>query len=132
MKEDFVSYELAEKLKACGFDEPCSNYIEKVPDTEYEEWDEDECQWCTITDIVRYPKATLWQAQKWLREKKDIDVLVYNCACGYLWEVSKADEQFRGTALILYDENGEDEASGCWLSYEKALSAGIAAALELI
>lgn len=31
-----------------------------------------------------------------------------------------------------YDDNGEDKDSGMWLTYEQALSAGIAAALELI
>lgn len=72
---------------------------------------------------------TLAQAQKWLREKKMIDVLVYNCACGYTWEVSKA---MNGTGLIEFDENGDDESSGCWTSYEGSLSAGISAALELI
>lgn len=25
MKEDYVSYELAKKLKECGFDEPCDH-----------------------------------------------------------------------------------------------------------
>ena len=75
---------------------------------------------------------TLWQAQKWLREAKGIDVLVWNCACGYGWEISKADAQSRGTMLMDYDDNGEDMDSGMWLTYENALSAGIAAALELI
>ena len=72
---------------------------------------------------------TLAQAQKWLREKKKIDVLVWNCACGYGWEVSKAEN---GTGLILFDDKGDNKDSGCWTSYESALSAGIAAALELI
>ena len=71
----------------------------------------------------------LSQAQKWLREKKKIDVLVYNCACGYTWEVSKA---MNGTGLIEFDEKGDDESSGCSTSYEGSLSAGISAALELI
>lgn len=71
----------------------------------------------------------LWQAQKWLREKKGIDVLVHNCACGYTWEVSKA---MNGTGLIEFDEKGDDESSGCWTSYEGSLSAGISASLELI
>lgn len=60
-------------------------------------------------------------------------MLVGDCACGYYWEVSKAgDEQIRGTMLIYYDSNGEEEYSGMWLSYEAALSAGIDEALNLI
>lgn len=76
---------------------------------------------------------TLAQAQKWLREVKEIDVLVFNCSCGYGWEISKAgNEQSRGTTIMLYDDNGEDKDSGMWLSYESALSAGIDKALELL
>ena len=80
---------------------------------------------------------TLWQAQKWLREAKGIDVLVWNCACWIITfknriYISKADAQSRGTMLMDYDDNGEDMDSGMWLTYENALSAGIAAALELI
>lgn len=126
---DYCSYELSKALKVAGFDEPCGKSIKIIHGTEREEWDEEECQWCTIQDIEYYPKITLWQAQKWLREEKKIDVLVYNCACGYLWEVSKATN---GTGLILFDKKGDDENSGCWTSYEAALSSGIAASLELI
>lgn len=122
--EDYASYELALKLKACGFDEPCDHYYTtndtNIRYTKYK----------YFNDCDEYCSApTLAHAQKWLREKKKIDVLVYNCACGYLWEVSKANN---GTGLILFDEKGDDENSGCWTSYEAALSAGIASALELI
>lgn len=75
----------------------------------------------------------LWQAQKWLREVKNIDVLVCNCACSYGLEISKAgDEQTRGTTILEFDEEGEDEASGMWLTYEAALQDGIKKALKLI
>ena len=132
MVEDFVNYELSKALKACGFDEPCYFYYtrENAPEDHV---------WSTTSEEapIDYNKSvyagcsmpTLAQAQKWLREKKKIDVLVYNCACGYLWEVSKANN---GTGLILFDEKGDDESSGCWTSYEGSLSAGISAALELI
>lgn len=84
---------------------------------------------CVMPHCEYATAVSLWHAQKWLRKKKGIDVLVYNCACGYLWEVSKA---MNGTGLILFDEKGDDENSGCWTSYEAALSAGIAAALQLV
>lgn len=139
---DYVSYELAKKLKRCGFDEPCNyGYSVKMrlePEVSFGEPKmvhskapknfndnrkgiEKGLSFCSA--------VPLWHAQKWLREKKKIDVLVYNCACGYTWEVSKA---INGTRLIEFDEKGDDESSGCWTSYEGSLSAGISASLELI
>ena len=132
MVEDFVNYELSKALKTAGFDEPCYFYYtrENAPEDHV---------WSTTSEEapIDYNKSvyagcsmpTLAQAQKWLREKKKIDVHVYNCACGYTWEVSKA---MNGTGLIEFDEKGDDESSGCWTSYEGSLSAGISAALELI
>jgi len=135
--EDYVNYELALKLKACGFDEPCDHYYHiknGVPEDD---------MWFTLgscADFNNYKRRPddfvsvpfLWHAQKWLREVKGVDVLVWNCACGYGWEISKADPQSRGTTLKFYDDNGEDKDSGMWLTYEQALSAGIVSALELI
>lgn len=134
--EDYVTYEIAQTLKKMGFDYPCYFY--------YTEQDAPNgCVWHTSSEEapIDYNRSvyagcsmpTLAQAQKWLREQKKVDVLIWNCACGYGWEVSKAgDEQTRGTTLLAYDDNGEDKNSGMWLTYESALSAGIEAALKLI
>lgn len=127
---DFCPYELSKKLKECGFDEPCSGkYVDCPKDPTlfrrmgYQAWNLEK-------DEVIAP--SLYEAQKWLREEKGIDVLVWNCACGYGWEISKADPQSRGTTLKFYDDNGEDRDSGMWLTYENALSAGINVALQLL
>lgn len=131
---DFVSYDLALKLKACGFDESCIAQWAVEPDGKPILVGSTAFVFSNAQLKGRDVTAPLlYHAQKWLREKKKINVLIGDCACGYYWEVSKAgDEQTRGTMLIYYDDNGEDENSGMWLSYEAALSAGIAAALELI
>lgn len=94
---DYVSYELAVKLKACGFDEPCAAFYEHIDGKMYFSVDGNE-DWNSGVD---YSAPLLYHAQKWLRERKEIDVLVYNCACGYTWEVSRA---MNGTGLILFDE----------------------------
>ena len=129
---DFCSYELSKRLKDCGFNEPCDHYynghgnLNRYADTD---------RINRNTNGHHTPSCsapTLAHAQKWLREKWGIDVLVWNCACGYGWEISKADPQSRGTTLMVYDDNGEDMDSGMWLTYENALSAGITVALELI
>lgn len=125
MNEDFCSYELSMALKAAGFDEPCGKGVKIIPGTEREEWDEEECQWCTVQDIEYYPKITLCHAQKWLREKKGIVVVVMPFPCDYrpiyYWS--------------LYDLRGGNVGShipSMRETYEQALSAGISAALELI
>ena len=132
--EDYVSYELALALKKCGFDEPCDHYYCAFDnETDVRFWSVHPAQsqngFTNPDGKVIADAPTLAHAQKWLREKKMIDVLVYNCACGYTWEVSKA---MNGTGLIEFDEKGDDESSGCWTSYEGSLSAGISASLELI
>ncbi len=128
--EDYVSYTLALALKEAGFDEPCYAQWACEPDgkpiifgsTAFVFRNSE----CKGRDVAA---PFIWQAQKWLREKKKIDVLVWNCACGYGWEVSKAEN---GTGLILFDDKGDNKDSGCWTSYESALSAGIAAALDFL
>lgn len=132
--EDYVSYPIALALKKAGFDWPCRYYynlkgmLRKAKDNALSPEVLNNRYLDEIADGV-CSAVPLWQAQKWLREKKKIDVLVWNCACGYGWEVSKAEN---GTGLILFDDKGDNKDSGCWTSYESALSAGIAAALELI
>lgn len=130
--EDYVSYPLALALKKAGFDYPCYFYYtrkDSPDDHVYSTTSEEAPIDYNRSVYAGCSMPTLAQAQKWLREKKKIDVLVWNCACGYGWEVSKAEN---GTGLILFDDKGDNKDSGCWTSYESALSAGIAAALELI
>lgn len=74
-KEDYASYELAKKLKECGFAEPCDSYYIKdnapdgtawiVPTTDREDFNADsDCPFCK--PLCSAP--TLAHAQKWLRE----------------------------------------------------------------
>lgn len=135
-KESYVTYQQAADLYNLDFDWDCELAYY------YHAWmNEPRLAHFTVahkearnydgTDVYFAP--TLSMAQKWLREVKEIDVLVFNCACGYGWEISKAgNEQSRGTTIMPYDDNGEDEASGMWLSYEAALSAGINKCLTLL
>lgn len=83
--EDYVSYELALKLKACGFDEPCrccyvvdKDSESNIEFTEYasrSEWNS------AKVGGLKYPykhisAPLLFHAQKWLREKKGIAINV--------------------------------------------------------
>lgn len=66
--------------------------------------------------------------QRWLRETKNLHICVYNCACGYGYEISKADN---GTHIASSTYKGTNDG-GEWDTYEEALEAGIQEALKLI
>ena len=120
--EDYVSYELAKKLKECGFGDPCDSYYIKdnapdgtawiVPTTYREDFNADyDCPFCK--PLCSAP--TLAHAQKWLREVKRCDVTVYaqpyNGLLFYTGYIL-----FEGDETEVLDDNGQ------WFDdYEKAL-----------
>lgn len=75
---------------------------------------------------IEFPPQSV--AQKWLRETKNIHICIYNCACGYGYEISKADN---GTHIISSAYKGTNDGEE-WDSYEEALEAGLQEALKLI
>jgi len=85
---------------------------------------------CTEIDNepVEFLCPTLYVAQKWLRETKNIHICVYNCACGYGYEISKADNGTHITSSVYEGPND----GGKWDVYEDALEAGLQEALKLI
>lgn len=134
--EDFVSYELAVKLKDAGFDEQCQLYYthEDAPDgavwltgdprfpQDYNAPQNDDCPFAM--PICSVP--TLWQAQKWLREKKELCATVYAQPYNGL-------PYYTGYILFDGDEKEVLDQDGHWFDdYEKCLSETISAALELI
>ena len=122
--EDYVSYPLALALKKHGFDEPCRHHydIEDAPEG---------CYWegCSLhkknhnEDIPKFSAPTLWQVQKWLRDKRKIDIELR------VWLVGDTREY---RPYIMPPKKHDFIAYPPEKSYESALSAGIAAALELI
>ncbi|MBO5029825.1 MAG: hypothetical protein J6C59_09490 [Muribaculaceae bacterium] len=127
--KDYVSYELALALKKCGFDEPCDHYYCAFDnETDVRFWGIHPAQSQNgFTDPdgkVIADAPLLSHVQKWLREKKEIFVEVTSEAL-HDWDffVMELDE----------DANiGVVRGSEIYPTYEQALSAGIAAALELI
>jgi uncharacterized protein (DUF427 family) len=67
-----------------------------------------------FTDIEFPPQSV---AQKWLRETKNIHICVYNCACGYGYEISKADNGICDECSL---QNECDDSSEiiCDIAYE--------------
>lgn len=79
MKDKFISQEEAKTIVAIGFNVDEWNgpiFYEKISGTERDEWDDEECQWVTVTSINKYPKLRIDQAAKWLREQLGVDLVV--------------------------------------------------------
>lgn len=120
--EDYVSYPLALALKKAGFDELCRDFY-WTSDGTFKHTDapvHKNSEHCTT--MVAAP--TLWQTQKWLREVKKWHIIVEP----RIWE-----QQVYDFKLWHYYRGYENANRGFdYPSYESALSAGIATALELI
>ena len=80
---------------------------------------------CMASDFIDAP--TMWEAQKWLREEKKIDVFV---RAGYLGKNRVRHyfvEVFTSKNVITLDNDRED-----YDSYEEALSEGIKEAIKFL
>mgnify|MGYP001025205296 FL=1 len=129
MTEEFVTLETAKLLKEKGFKEDVFTFYE-VDCVEgdmilSETYDESE-NFNEKNDCLSAPTQSL--AQKWLRETKNIHICVYNCACGYGYEISKADNGTHITSSVYEGPNDGGE----WDTYEEALETGLQEALKLI
>ena len=112
IQEEFVTLETAKLLKEKGFKE--RKYFIDVS---------------TLHHCYKYlsvPPQSV--AQKWLCETKNIHICVYNCACGYGYEISKADNGTHITSSVYEGPNDGGE----WDTYEEALETGLQEALKLI
>lgn len=127
MNEDYVSYELAVKLKACGFDESCDSYycaFDNEMDVRF--WHIHPAQsqngFTNPNGKVIADAPTLWQAQRWLREKKDIYAYCEpNCLKKWF---ARAIDLVKNEDLLFDGEMFDN--------FEKATEYAISAALELI
>ena len=96
MKEQFVTYEIALKLKELGFDEQCLMYFDK-----------EELNYCPhwFNNSSLIPNgdisAPLWQQViDWFREKHDITIdiaKIYNGTDNYHFALNLEWEYFEGT-----------------------------------
>lgn len=123
MTEELVTLETAKLLKEKGFNEYCENVIDinnMLRKTLYRINDD------LPKQCFSHPTQSI--AQKWLRETKNIHICVYNCACGYGYEISKANN---GTHIASSVYKGTNDG-GEWDTYEEALEAGLQEALKLI
>lgn len=138
MNEDYASYELALKLKACGFDEPCNyGYSVKMrlePEVSFGEpkmvhskaqKNYNDNRKGIEKGLSFCSAPTLAHAQKWLREKKGIAINVIAHDGG----AYDYDMVFLPNAV---DCDYPIDRATFSRTYEEALTEGIASALELI
>lgn len=84
-----------------------------------------------LNDILPYRyycRPTQSLVQKWLRETKNLHISIVRNACGYGYDICKADN---GTHIADGVFDGPNDG-GQWDTYEEALETGIQEALKLI
>lgn len=126
---DYVSYDLALKLKACGFDEPCDSYYCAFDnETDVRFWSIHPAQsqngFTNPDGKVIADAPTLAHAQKWPREKGIAVSIQANEIKGELW--------YSADIITTKGINELVDGGFDYMGYEAALSAGISSALELI
>ncbi len=119
MKEEYVTYEQAVKLKELGFDWECNQYYL----SDYEDIiNHTKGAYNHNDNGLAYSAPRLDQAQKWLREKCNISIEIVSISA-HKWQIF---------LCRLYDTTSSVEHQMEYQeTYELALSAGIDAALEL-
>lgn len=124
MTEELVTLETAKLLKEKGFNEYCKDIIKEDNNRIMQS------VFRTNKNLPKlcYSRPTQSIAQKWLRDIQNIHICIYNCACGYGYEISKADN---GTHIVSSAYKGTNDG-GKLDTYEEALEAGIQEALKLI
>lgn len=129
-KGDYISLEVAKLLKEKGYDEPCLTAYDKAGNigSQYTviNWNK-EYDWAIS-------RPTLYEAQKWLREK-------YNCYVQVTHEAYKTGVN-NLVQVLFYEPNDDDcwsnESTGMYgdnaefKTYEEALNFGILEALKRI
>lgn len=126
--EDYVSFEQAQKLKELGFDWECETFWDDEGSPHEHEW--------VIKQLHNYPyvrndedctifRPTLAQAAKWLREVKKIcvEIRIYPIYMSWFGKIFDLKD-YPNIKFVL--------GIGLWETYEKALSASIDKALELL
>lgn len=129
--EDFVTYEQAEMLCYLGFDWECNHYYDyshnlveytQSYETSYSNWNYENHK-----DFGHYSAPTLAQVRKWLGEVKGVNLVpnfkFHKGKVKYSWYIV-TDNGDRGIC--------DDIEKSIYDTYEKALSAGIDRAIELL
>ena len=113
MKDKLISFKTALLAKLKGFDTHSKSYFGAtgLPHRSKQHLTQNSiknggCIRCTQSVLLKF-----------IREKRNVVIVVDSCASGYYWFMSKADT---GTNLGSDNESGTND-SGCWNRFEDAL-----------
>lgn len=122
--EDFVTFEIAKKLKEKGFPQRTFSKYDMIGPCYIEDgrFYEKGC----ITEVERaYTALTISQVLKWLREEKKLFIEIYMYYNTYMWEVYNTE---------IYNSDLTQKSEGYsarkYASYELAALAGIEYVLD--
>lgn len=124
MTEELITLETAKLLKEKGFNEYCKDIIREDNGRMMQS------VFRTNKDLPKgaYSRPTQSIAAKWIRETKNLHISIIRNACGYGYDICKADNGTHITDGIFKGSND----GGQWDTYEEALEVGIQEALKLI
>ena len=124
MTEELITLETAKLLKEKGFNEYCKDIIREDNGRMMQS------VFRTNKDLPKgaYSRPTQSIAAKWLRETKNLHISIIRNACGYGYDICKADNGTHITDGIFKGSND----GGQWDTYEETLEAGIQESLKLI
>ena len=125
MTEDFVPFELAEKLMLKGFNNPCIAYYDEgclLYNTKYPfALTAEELFISHNSEYTWVDAPAISQVLKWLREEKRIHICMgYSDNLGFPWDYE----------VVLLDGAMYQNSESDFLSYEAAAIAGITWALD--
>lgn len=107
MKEQFVTYEIAKRMKELGFNEPCftvfvsSRVITFLPSS---------MNYCKNNNElpIHTVSAPLWQqAIDWLREKYNVEIWVEPAMLSYRYKILASDNKWEGHKEIKFEQARE-------------------------
>ena len=124
MTEELITLETAKLLKEKGFNEYCKDIIREDNGRMMQS------VFRTNKDLPKgaYSRPTQSIAAKWIRETKNLHISIIRNACGYGYDICKADNGTHITDGIFKGSND----GGQWDTYEEALEVGIQEALKLV
>lgn len=135
MKEDFVTYDIAVKLKEKGFDWTCMAHFNNItynePTLNYNVtvFDIRGSNFKSLNKLDSFIDApTIFQVLKWLRKEKCLHIEVISAAYGYVYVVSRTPDM-GGTDVKCSDYSGPNNG-GAWNEWEDCGLAAIEYVLD--